>query len=334
MLDHGPVDRLRVQFVSPGNKWLAITVSPAGDPVWGSFLRVWDTQTWRIANGAGRIACGSDGVNWLSENLFAYHGSIREGQPASIFDLNRGNIVFSLKPTQYEPQNPHQFKLIDDRILDVNGYIYDILTFKRLKSPNGRKFHPDLAKFAPDGRFLPVDQSFTFCEHAAIGFFDTKTEKMLYTAKGVKGWTTSAFGIYPMWDKLDDRGPGPEILDLTSRRDIPPDLLELWAQVAVRGELGPGDEFVPWDEPTWQRKQQELATRPVPYPDFPFPGYLASDHMYWLQAHYYESMGAPVLATELLRRAEASGDKAEVIRWRAVLASDVWQIAPPPRQKP
>jgi serine/threonine protein kinase len=54
--------------------------------------------------------------------------------------------------------------------------------------------------------------------------------------------------------------------------DVPPDVLELWVQVILRCELGPGDEVRRWDEATWKRKRQDLAARARPTPGFPFPG--------------------------------------------------------------
>jgi hypothetical protein len=102
---------------------------------------------------------------------------------------------------------------------------------------------------------------------------------------------------------------------------LPQDLLELWAQVAVRGELGEGGQFVPWDEAKWEAKRQELAAKPAPIPDFPFPGYVAMDKLHWLKQEYANANDAakPDWAAKLLARAEALGDKVEAARWRAVL---------------
>ncbi len=121
------------------------------------------------------------------------------------------------------------------------------------------------------------------------------------------------------------------LLPSVSRLDLPADLLELWAQVAVRGELGPEGQFVKWDEPTWEKKQQELAAKPAPYPDFPFPGHVATDKLHWLRQEY-ESASAkdkPSLAKQLLNRAEAAGNKAEAVRWRAILAPKPSPTKPP-----
>jgi hypothetical protein len=98
-------------------------------------------------------------------------------------------------------------------------------------------------------------------------------------------------------------------------------LLQLWAQVAVRGELDAVGQFVKWDEATWEKKRQELAAKPAPLPDFPFPGYVAVDKLHWLRQEYENASDAekPRLAKQLLDRAEIIGDKTEAGRWRAIV---------------
>ena len=88
--------------------------------------------------------------------------------------------------------------------------------------------------------------------------------------------------------------------------------------------------FVKWDEPTWEKKRQELAAKPAPYADFPFPGHVATDRLHWLRQEYESARVAdkPGLAKQLLDRAEAVGDKAEAVRWRAILTPK------PPATKP
>ena len=121
----------------------------------------------------------------------------------------------------------------------------------------------------------------------------------------------------------------------THQRNLSADILEIWAQVAVRGELGPDGAFVPWDEATWEKKRQELAAMPLPYPDFPFPGYVATDKLHWLRAEYNAAPEKDTLrlATDLLSRAEASGDKVEAVRWRAETDRLSPNVAPLPREK-
>jgi hypothetical protein len=116
---------------------------------------------------------------------------------------------------------------------------------------------------------------------------------------------------------------GIRLLPPASKLDLRPELLELWAHVAVRGELDTEGRFVKWDEATWEKKRQELAAKPAPYPDFPFPGRVAADQLHWLRQEYENASAVekPRLARQLLDRAEAIGDKVEAVRWRGVLGA-------------
>lgn len=116
---------------------------------------------------------------------------------------------------------------------------------------------------------------------------------------------------------------------------IAPELIELWARVAIRGELAADGTFKKWDEATWEKKRQELAAIQPPYPDFPFPGHVATDKLHWLRTEFGEAKTEPEqlrLSTTLLRRAEESGDKAEAVRWREEVRKRTREVLPPPRE--
>ena len=70
-----------------------------------------------------------------------------------------------------------------------------------------------------------------------------------------------------------------------------------------------------------RRSGRNSPRSPLPYPDFPFPGHVATDRLHWLRQEYMNAsdVDKPRLAKQLLDRAEAAGDKAEAIRWRAIL---------------
>ncbi len=225
---------------------------------------------------------------------------------------------------------------------DGAGRIYDATTWQPLPLPAGRRYHTALAEFAADGRFLSVGREFPAVGNKGIGFFDTKTEKVLYTSRDATAHTAdgdSGFGY--LESGYSGSGAGPELVRFTRQRKVPPEILELWAQVVVRGELGPEEEFVRWDEPKWDVKRLELAAIPPPDPNFPFPGAVTTDKLYWLQARKAaEPFSVPSFedelldrANDLLRRAEARGDQAEANRWRAECAKCVHppEVAPPPR---
>lgn len=76
------------------------------------------------------------------------------------------------------------------------------------------------------------------------------------------------------------------------------------------------------------------AAKP-PHPDFPFPGYVATDSLHWLRAEYEAATVDEAklqLASKALRRSEASGDKNEAVRWQNELAKYVSEAATPQQQ--
>jgi hypothetical protein len=165
---------------------------------------------------------------------------------------------------------------------------------------------------APDGRFISIRDN-----HGGEGLLDTRTEKIcprrpsFYQAEFGwvgSGWVNDTFVL--------SRLPPPD------RLNIPPDLLDLWAQVAVRGHLDDEGAFVKCDEPTWERKRQELAANSAPWLDYPFPGYVATDRLHWLRAEFAnaEQADRPGVAKQLLDRSEATGDQVEAVRWQSWLS--------------
>jgi serine/threonine protein kinase len=157
-------------------------------------------------------------------------------------------------------------------------FTYDPIN--RLKPPPGRKYASQLAQLAPDGRFFES--------------LDTVTEKELPIpvnanfVPGFEGPFVPGIGRVNLRTVGGEPGafatlaePFIQILPDPKRLDIQPELLELWAQVVVGGELGEDGTFENWDQPTWAAKQRELAAVKPPYTDFPFPGWAASEPHLW-----------------------------------------------------
>ena len=189
--------------------------------------------------------------------------------------------------------------------------LLDGKTFKRLMPPAGRKLHPALKRLAGDGRFYFGDM-----------ITDTATEKQI-SARWSNGRIPRYFpGFGTVAFSAASRIlPTPEYLEVT------PELLELWAQVAVRGHLNDNGDFVAWNERDWENKRQELASKPAPHPAFPFPGHVAVDRFFWLRQEFDSADDrekAKNLAKQLLARANDAGDTAEAVRWIAVLAQTGW----------
>jgi WD40 repeat protein len=376
-LNHPAGEVVEQADVGPSGREVATLARLSRDPSrpeWYSFaLRVWDTETWQTTTVLVPLTRpGWFNFRFLMDDAFGGRESVvalghsEMGVIPNGWTIYRSGQKEPIAELLAHPEWPEDLMRAGNLVHGGNGRVYDIRTWQRLLPPPGRKFHPDLARFAPDGRFVRAAIN---GEQALI---DTRTDKSL-SPQGNWG-TLPKFGmiqattanyeatirllppaarldipadLLELWAQVAVRGeigadsrfvpfeeatwerkrqelaakPAPVLLPPGTRLGIPADLLELWAQVAVRGELGPEGQFVKWNEPTWERKRQELAAKPAPYPDFPFPGHVATDKLHWLRQEYEGASDAdkPRLAKQLLDRAEAAGDKAEAVRWQAIL---------------
>jgi hypothetical protein len=163
-----------------------------------------------------------------------------------------------------------------------------------------------LARLAADGRFVGTLTPF------GTSVIDTRTDKQFPARARWSFADVPGFGLVSAVTP-HERGVQTMLIPSADKLDLRSDLLELWVQVAVRGELGPDGAFTPWNEPTWEKKRQELAAQPSPYPDFPFPGQVVADRLHWLRQEYLSARDGdkPGLAKQLLNRAEAVGDRVE-----------------------
>jgi hypothetical protein len=116
------------------------------------------------------------------------------------------------------------------------------------------------------------------------------------------------------------------------RLDIPPQMLELWAQVVAGGELDSADIFQSWDQPTWTAKQKELAAMKPPYTDFPFPGWAASEPHLWYCIRANQTQNSAErenLLEEWRRRTGRTRPRPEPDTWRTP-----GPVEPEPRMEP
>ena len=311
--------RVITRLVHPtGGEFLSFDVSPNGKRVAvlakktsnSNGLYVWDSNPWRLLPQNDELErCSNSVSKWFgfwTDDLAIINTTAADTY--AIYDFLGSNQLWNMDVTGLITN--------DGFMWDQSGIFYDIKTKTRLVSPPGRKYHPALVKFAQDGRFVKTD-----------GYLiDSVTEKSIplyhslwqFNAEG----TLDGFGSFFHYERGDLHKmalfPAPRFL-----KDIPPELLQLWIQVAVRGELGAAGEFVAWNEESWDKKQQELATFPPPHPEFPFPGFLATDKLHWLRAEFQaasdNSEQKRALAEKLLRRAEEVGNTVEANRWQAWL---------------
>ncbi len=317
-----PADEVLESFdISPnGQRLIVLCHRPNGE----SAFHVWEVSAWREDH--IRVTGGKYGhVTWRSDELFSCLPA--DSLTVHLFRLGRKPPVatddghFNL--SWHYPNREYLVQLSDGRLCNYGSS-------EIVSPPPGRSFHPDLSRFAPDGRFARVPGHVRVVKigertwFQTSGLLDTVTDRVvLHTARF---WLRfrARFG-YVSADDGHELNPGVAQrvwLFPTSNLDLAPDVLELWLQVALRGELGPSGGFVKWDEPTWERKRQELAAIPAPRSDLPFPGHVAGDRLHWLRQEYAtadDKADTLRLVRLLLGRAEAAGDKAEIARWRAEL---------------
>ncbi len=283
------------------------------------YVHLWDAITWTRLSTSGPFEVkgyGFAGARLITDELFELCAST--GPPKTLIIRARSSASLAVLDDV--------IVLVDSNqgiALGQSGHIIDTKSWQRVPSPKGRVHQPELAKVAPDGRFvfLRGTNEFVFAQE----MIDSKTDKAFDVPRfeGVKwveppiylprvGWSIDCEDNGVHWVQ---RLPPPDHLN------IPPDLLELWTQVVVRGELDDNGAFLKWDEPTWEMKRQELAAKPAPYRDFPFPGHVATDKLHWLRAELENASEAekPRLAKQFVDRAESALDRAEAAPWRELL---------------
>jgi tRNA A-37 threonylcarbamoyl transferase component Bud32 len=280
-------------------------------------VHLWDTTSWKPTSVRGPFKTRNESyiaVGLLTDDLLVAPLWPTGWPPrCSVFRSSSHSPVAELTEPIVRTRMDREL------IMLRSGQLFETRSWRRVQPTHGRKYHPDLALFAPDGRLTVLDPD----DDGNTGdCIDTATDKVFqfpcHLGAFVKqylnyvpqvGWLQSGFGGDSVWVQ---RLPVPDQLD------IPPALVELWAQVVVRGELDEGGSFVKWNESTWEKKCQELAGKPVPYADFPFPGHITADKLHWLRTEFDGAPEAdkPGLAKQLLDRAEAAGDQVEASRWR------------------
>jgi hypothetical protein len=233
---------------------------------------------------------------------------------------NSGRWMTKFRPTVPAPLSLVDFRLQGritgihgNQILLDSGQVVDLASWRSSQPPRGKRWHPILAQLSPDHSLVAL----------LSWLVDTQADRAIPTSgwrhSEVIGWHNVIPGV-----TIDDKcfEINVRILPTHSNVTINANLISLWTQVAVRGELDEQDNFVPWDEPTWEAHRQQLAAATPPYPNIPFPGYLATDRLHWLRQEYEQANEAekPTLARWLLERAEALGDLAEADRWRAIVS--------------
>ncbi|MFO0935553.1 MAG: serine/threonine-protein kinase [Gemmataceae bacterium] len=327
----GPVGmKKREVLSSPDGNWIVTTYDN-----WN--FRVWRTDTWQ---GEPATSMGNWEAHCVLNDGTVLMRDWRDGQTCSVYRSGQSNTVVAHQGSWSGLPNQGNLSLLHD------GRIVDTQTRQLVPMPAAGEPNKVLARFAPDGRFLM---------HVSI---DSATGKHLPISQNWwpslsiehdRYWRDAAVvGYLPRVGQVafslnDHDRAEVRLIPLLDRLALPAEQLELWLQVALRGELGPGDEYIKWDEPTWERKRQQLAATPQPFSDLPFPGHLSTDKLHWLRMEFFgdwirngvektaDREFLSKIASELLRRSEAEGNQGEVDRWNQKLSQQKTEVAPVPR---
>lgn len=279
-------------MISPSGKWVLTyqrrQVKPGGDWVIDAkTVQLWRCRDWKPVQDSAltdAIAADKRGlrISFLTDDLLQFYvpeaytiGFHQIGQPGSWTPR-----------AEFERDAPGLDSLIAElggKLFRDDRTLYTLEPLQRLNPPRGRKYHPDLAKLAPDGRFFEN--------------LDTVTEKELPVSFAGKGmsefghWTVKNFWVEVEEGRRGYDGHEVHFVPDPKRLNFPQEMLELWVQVVTGGELGTDGRFVPRDQPTWAAKQKELAAMKPPYPDFPFPGWAATEPNLWYRIQANRTTG-------------------------------------------
>jgi hypothetical protein len=322
--------------VSPTGKWVLTGWVNADDPRGSYHFRLWSSSNWKTVDDValeGLVRLKIDGEfpsfpDFITDDVL--DASVLKPNAIDETELGvfRLGQAFSLVPPDTLGYSGYEWPVavseLGGSLIRCGRVLTDANTFQRLKPPLGRKYAPELAKLAPDGRFFEN--------------LDTVTEKELPCSQDGHYWpgygrVSLRYVKYIKSDGLGDEREEPylHILPDSKRLDIPPEMLELWVQVVTGGELGSDGRFEAWDEPTWAAKQKQLAAMPPPYADFPFPGWAATEPNLWYRIQANRSTGKEreKLIDEWRRRSGRVRPKPEPDTWRTL--GTVLELAPPPR---
>jgi WD40 repeat protein len=320
-LAHPGSDAIEVFAVNPLGTRLLTQYRAEADRTW--HLRGWQTARWTadpISPAAGNgFAELIRNVDYLSDDAFVVEGP-RTGE-VSVMKHGRPAPVAQFTARLHSPVR------VADGLAWLGGDVIDIRSGERVVATGDRRFHPELVRFTSDGRFING-----WGPDGMYGLIDTRADKAVLPGQVPFGYVHVPEAGFVAVHKRDGAW-----VHRIALLDVSPEYLELWLQVAVRGELGPGRQFVGWDEVTWERKRRELAARSVPVSGFPFPGRVATDRLHWLRGKYDAPDLKPAerlpLLDELVRRAEEDGDSNAATMWRAERSKYRREAAAPPREK-
>ena len=202
------------------------------------YVHFWDTTSWQLLSTTGPFQHGENGddnadFQLITDDIWIWGEQIfRTGTATPIAKLPGSSLRF-----------------LREVVLLDSGQLFETQTWRRRQPPKGRKYHPEIIRFAPDGRFVPVKN-----DRGEFQFLDTATEETSFTGsfpastrRGSDGWEDWSVPTTTI----------PKATCTACRHRIN------WTFHLTSSNSGPRsrsgvnsttrENFVKWDEPTWEK---------------------------------------------------------------------------------
>jgi serine/threonine protein kinase len=153
--------------------------------------------------------------------------------------------------------------------LSSDRVVYDLQTGKRLPTSFNQRYHSEITRFAINNRFLN-------CGGLVRDLLVDKT--VLLTGLPYPDPPRTSRELVFLWST--NKTPFVLVVPLS---DLPPwETMIPWARLVCCGELAQNDEFVPWDEGTWEENRKVLH-QASPAGEFEYYLRPVRDPLYWLR---------------------------------------------------
>ncbi|HVK12031.1 MAG TPA: serine/threonine-protein kinase [Gemmataceae bacterium] len=242
----------------------------------GRQVRRWDTATW--ARDGPPVAVPFDSSSGDPDEERAFTVPHDEVIQVTAWNNHAGGIMLrhaACLRGEAQARDVH-FAATDGRYgLTLDGQVFELYPYKLLAASPGGRYPEELRTMARGNRFLKV-QGYVF---------DLMTEKPIGPMVFRDEWRGKLKDVR----FLPDTGFATTFQHHQSYYLFPPTAIEIdsgvlegWVKVVVRGQLDGSGVFAPLDEAEWDRRRRRLAEQAAT-PEFPFPGPVAADRLYWLR---------------------------------------------------
>ena len=204
-------DSFAANLSSGGRTAASVYSSEQGDA--GYHINFWDTTSWQLTWVMGPLPYDSNSaptIKLIADDLFAIYEDADGRYLGVSFYRTRAPLLIS----QF-PDWTYLFR--GEQVVLGSGQIVNTRTGARLHPPNGRNYHPELTRFAPDGRFLAsgIDTATEKEIPARRPYVEPKDVMGSYIDEPKSGWV-AVDASYPRPEVPLYRLPSPDRLKYSS----------------------------------------------------------------------------------------------------------------------